>query len=37
METNDTSLFQVWFENWKDLGKIEVIKLGEKPRENKNA
>ena len=35
METNDSSLFQVWFENWKDLGKIEVIELGEKPRENK--
>jgi hypothetical protein len=36
METNNPALFQVWFENWKDLGKIEVIELGEKPRENKN-
>jgi hypothetical protein len=34
METNDPALFQVWFENWKDLGKIEVIELGEKPRKN---
>lgn len=32
METNDPALFQVWFENWKDLGKIEVVELGEKPR-----
>jgi hypothetical protein len=32
METNDPSLFQAWFENWKDLGKIEIIELGEKPR-----
>jgi hypothetical protein len=32
METNDLSLFQTWFENWKDLGKIEIIELGEKPR-----
>jgi Protein of unknown function (DUF3303) len=32
METNDPALFQTWFENWKDLGKIEVVELGEKPR-----
>jgi Protein of unknown function (DUF3303) len=31
METNDPALFLVRFENWKDLGKIEVIELGEKP------
>ena len=32
METNDPSLFAVWFENWKDLGTIEVIEIGEKPK-----
>jgi hypothetical protein len=37
METNDPSLFQVWFENWKDLGSIEVIKIGAKPGESKDA
>jgi hypothetical protein len=37
METNDPWLFQVWFENWKDLGSIEVIEIGEKPRESKDA
>ena len=31
METNDPSLFQVWFEHWKDLMEIEVVPLGEKP------
>jgi len=35
METNDPSLFQVWFENWKDLGgTIEVIEIGDKPKHN---
>lgn len=34
METNDPSLFQVWFENWKDLGTIEVIEIGDKPKDN---
>jgi hypothetical protein len=32
METNDPSLFQVWFEHWKDLAAIEVVELGEKPK-----
>ena len=32
METNDPALFEVWFENWKDLGKIELVELGEKPQ-----
>jgi hypothetical protein len=32
METDDPSLFQVWFEHWKDLGAIEVVELGEKPK-----
>ncbi len=31
METNDCSLFDVWFEHWKDLGSIEVIEIDEKP------
>ena len=34
METNDPSLFGVWFEHWKDLITIEVIEIGEKPKEN---
>ena len=34
METNDSSLFQVWFEKWKDLGNIEVIEIGEKPQDS---
>lgn len=33
-ETHDASLFQVWFEQWKDLDSIKVIEIGEKPRES---
>ena len=32
METDDPSLFRVWFEHWKDLVAIEVVELGEKPK-----
>jgi Protein of unknown function (DUF3303) len=32
METDDASLFQVWFEHWRDLMAIEVVELGEKPK-----
>ena len=32
METDDPSLFQVWFEHWKDLAAIEVVELSEKPK-----
>jgi len=32
MQTDDRSLFEVWFEHWKDLGTIEVIEIGEKPK-----
>ena len=32
METNDPSLFDRWMENWKDLVRMEIIELGEKPR-----
>jgi len=32
METDDSSLFQVWFEHWKDLAAMEVVELGEKPK-----
>lgn len=32
METDDSSLFQVWFEHWKDLMAIEIVALGEKPK-----
>jgi len=32
METKDPSLFQVWYEHWKDLIKIEIVPLGEKPK-----
>jgi len=31
METNDRSLFDVWFEHWKDLASLEVIEIGENP------
>ena len=31
METNDPALFDDWFENWKDLGSIEVVEIGTKP------
>jgi hypothetical protein len=31
METDDSSLFQVWLEEWKDLVTMEVVELGEKP------
>lgn len=31
METDDPSLFEVWFEHWKDLTEMEVVELGEKP------
>jgi len=34
METNDTRLFDVWFENWKDCGRIEVVEIGEKPKKD---
>ena len=32
METDNPSLFQVWFEHWKDLMAIEIVELGEKPK-----
>jgi len=32
METNAPSLFQVWFEHWKDLAAMELVELGEKPK-----
>ena len=31
METNDTSLFDRWTENWTDLVRFEIVELGEKP------
>jgi len=31
METGDSSLFDVWIENWKDLTAFEVVEIGEKP------
>jgi len=34
--TEDPSLFQLWAERWKDLVNIEVIELGEKPRESED-
>jgi hypothetical protein len=33
METDDPSLFQVWLDNWKDLVEMEIIELGEKPKQ----
>jgi uncharacterized protein DUF3303 len=32
MQTDDPSLFQVWFEHWKDLMAIEIVEIGEKPK-----
>jgi Protein of unknown function (DUF3303) len=32
METDDPSLFEKWFEHWKDLVAMEVVELGEKPK-----
>jgi hypothetical protein len=32
MQTDDSSLFQVWFAHWKDLMAIEIVELGEKPK-----
>ena len=31
METNDSSLFTLWTERWRDLVNFEVIEIGEKP------
>lgn len=36
METDDPSLFEVWFEHWRDLIAIEVVELGEKPKPEDN-
>jgi len=32
METNDPSLFEAWFEHWKDLAAMELVELAEKPK-----
>lgn len=32
METDNPSLFEAWFEHWKDLAAIEIVELGEKPK-----
>ena len=37
METDDSFLFQVWFEHWKDLAAMEVVELGEKPKLEDNS
>ena len=34
METNDPALFEVWFEHWKDYGRLEVIEIGDKPKKD---
>jgi len=31
METDDSSLFRVWLQHWKDLVAIEIVELVEKP------
>jgi hypothetical protein len=36
METDNPSLFQVWFGHWKDLAAIEIVELGEKPKAQDN-
>lgn len=35
METRDSSLFDQWMENWKDLVSIEIVELGAKPDSRK--
>ena len=32
MEAADPSLFEAWMENWKDLLRLEIVELGEKPK-----
>lgn len=32
MQADDPSLFQVWFDHWKDFMAIEIVELGEKPK-----
>lgn len=32
MKTKDVSLFDIWMENWKDLGSFEIVELGPKPQ-----
>jgi hypothetical protein len=34
METDDPSLFSTWWEHWKDLGTIEVVEIGDKPKKD---
>jgi hypothetical protein len=31
MEAADPSLFETWMEHWKDLLRLEIVELGEKP------
>lgn len=33
METNDPLLFDEWLRHWKDLVRIEVIEIGQRPSE----
>ena len=37
METDDPSLFRVWTDRWKDLVSFEVVEIGKKPNEDKDA
>ena len=32
METANPFLFEIWMENWKDLLRLEIVELGEKPK-----
>jgi hypothetical protein len=32
MEAADPSLFETWMEQWKDLLRLEIVELGEKPK-----
>lgn len=31
METDDSTLFDVWIRNWEDLGSFEIIEIGDNP------
>lgn len=32
MEAADPLLFETWMEHWKDLLRLEIVELGEKPK-----
>ena len=37
METHDRSLCDEWIEHWKDLMNFEIVQVGSKPTEDRDA